>query len=400
VFLSSYRFTVVKFLFLVLTFLLFNFLGFRILNSFVEAGVDADFLDGLDSTQFLRSDTSDTFTAGTLTLDSGTTLSISGSLVLPSSGIIGAGSGSGLNADLLDGQSSNYFLDLDNQTGTCTNCLTGIEIDESSLNHGLLSGLVTDNHPQYLLANGTRSLSSDWDAGDFKILAKQLDLGSGSNPETLYLSAEAPKILATSTDNASGLRIDLTGTSTQLLQLQYNGTTVFSFSTSGVSQLGTIENSTFDISDNLFKAPAFRVVKTATSGPYNNLTQTVGTTLEEYDYGDNFEGSDIPPSYQFRAPISGVYHFDGSAMLTSLLDSSTNNYVFLTLNDITKAIGNRISYSNVPNTLILQISTDLLLSAGDTVRLRVFSSDSSYNIAGDTSGIYSYFSGRLVVRDN
>ncbi len=47
-------------------------------NRWVETGTsDADTLDGLDSTQFLRSDTSDNFTSGTLTFDAGTTVTFS-----------------------------------------------------------------------------------------------------------------------------------------------------------------------------------------------------------------------------------------------------------------------------------------------------------------------------------
>jgi len=42
------------------------------------AAGDADTLDSLDSTQFLRSDTSDNFTTGTLTTDAGTTLDVDG----------------------------------------------------------------------------------------------------------------------------------------------------------------------------------------------------------------------------------------------------------------------------------------------------------------------------------
>ncbi|MEX1068566.1 MAG: hypothetical protein WED08_02035, partial [Patescibacteria group bacterium] len=41
-----------------------------------SSGLDADTLDGLDSLQFLRSDTSDNYTSGTLTFDSGTILLI------------------------------------------------------------------------------------------------------------------------------------------------------------------------------------------------------------------------------------------------------------------------------------------------------------------------------------
>ncbi|MEZ4087433.1 MAG: hypothetical protein R3B71_03810 [Candidatus Gracilibacteria bacterium] len=44
----------------------------------VAASTDADTLDGLDSLQFLRSDTSDNFTSGTLTTDAGTTLDVNG----------------------------------------------------------------------------------------------------------------------------------------------------------------------------------------------------------------------------------------------------------------------------------------------------------------------------------
>ncbi len=90
------------------------------------SGLSADTLDGLDSGQFLRSDASDNLTAGTLTTDAGTTLKVAGaldttmatSLGLPATGITGAGSGSGLDADLLDGKDS---LDLGLQV---SNCLT------------------------------------------------------------------------------------------------------------------------------------------------------------------------------------------------------------------------------------------------------------------------------------
>src|SRR3989344_5310659 len=51
------------------------------------SGLNADLLDSLDSFQFLRSDTSDSFAFGTLTFSSGTTLSVAGSLSLPTGSI-------------------------------------------------------------------------------------------------------------------------------------------------------------------------------------------------------------------------------------------------------------------------------------------------------------------------
>jgi len=109
-------------------------------DSAILAG-DAESLDGLDSTQFLRSDTSDNYTSGTLTFNSGTeldmasgsTLDVNGSIALPTTGITGAGSGSGLDADKLDTISSGSFLRSDASdsftgllTASATNRQSGI----------------------------------------------------------------------------------------------------------------------------------------------------------------------------------------------------------------------------------------------------------------------------------
>jgi len=56
-------------------------------NSGSGSGQDADLLDGLDSSQFLRSDTSDNFTSGTLTTDAGTTLAVAGDLTIADNNI-------------------------------------------------------------------------------------------------------------------------------------------------------------------------------------------------------------------------------------------------------------------------------------------------------------------------
>lgn len=52
---------------------------------------DATTLDSVDSGSFLRSDESDSFTSGTLTISSGTTLSVEGSFSLQNNGSIGSG---------------------------------------------------------------------------------------------------------------------------------------------------------------------------------------------------------------------------------------------------------------------------------------------------------------------
>ncbi|MBI2410725.1 MAG: hypothetical protein HYV32_02450, partial [Candidatus Kerfeldbacteria bacterium] len=55
-------------------------------GTFSGAITDAGTLDAVDSTSFLRSDASDAFTSGTLTINSGTTLDVAGGLTLSASG--------------------------------------------------------------------------------------------------------------------------------------------------------------------------------------------------------------------------------------------------------------------------------------------------------------------------
>jgi excisionase family DNA binding protein len=126
------------------------------------------------------------------------------------------GTGSGLDADLLDGQTGSYYLDRANHTGTQTastisdfdeasqDSVGGIMTDTASVDftyndglgqimadvipggvdHGSLAGLGDDDHPQYLLASGARALTGNWDAGSFEIRAQtfQSDVATGTAP--------------------------------------------------------------------------------------------------------------------------------------------------------------------------------------------------------------------------
>jgi len=76
------------------------------------------------------------------------------------------------NNQTADGETS---LTLTNQWDTIglisdgTNYVKVIQIGDEYINHGSLSGLNGDDHPKYLLADGTRKLTGNWDAGDFII---------------------------------------------------------------------------------------------------------------------------------------------------------------------------------------------------------------------------------------
>ena len=64
--------------------------------------------------------------------------------------------------------------------------------DLTTKDHDLLTGLLDDDHTQYLLANGTRALTGNWDAGSFQIRAAALlvdtvdgvDITPGSDTNT------------------------------------------------------------------------------------------------------------------------------------------------------------------------------------------------------------------------
>lgn len=49
--------------------------------------------------------------------------------------------------------------------------------DIETRNHNSLQNLTSDDHTQYILANGSRKLTADWDAGDYGIVSKTLLAG-------------------------------------------------------------------------------------------------------------------------------------------------------------------------------------------------------------------------------
>lgn len=69
--------------------------------------------------------------------------------------------------------------------------------------HGALDGLGDDDHVQYLLADGTRGLSADWDAGSHKIKAEQIesDVAGGTAP---LIVASATKVVNLNADKLDG----------------------------------------------------------------------------------------------------------------------------------------------------------------------------------------------------
>ena len=79
-------------------------------------GLDADTLDSLESTSFLRSDASDNYTSGTLTFDNGTTIAFGNTSGTAPFTVSSTTVVTNLNADLLDGQQGSYYTNWTNIT--------------------------------------------------------------------------------------------------------------------------------------------------------------------------------------------------------------------------------------------------------------------------------------------
>ena len=84
--------------------------------------------------------------------------------------------------------------------------------------HGSLSGLTDDDHTQYLLANGSREISANWDAGAFEIraLTFESDQATGTPPfvvasvtEVVNLRSATASALAANGGNCAALSYPL-----------------------------------------------------------------------------------------------------------------------------------------------------------------------------------------------
>jgi len=87
------------------------------------------------------------------------------------------------------------------------NATTGKWIDSNPIvsDHGSLNGLSDDDHEQYLLANGSRELSADWDAGAHKITAETLEsVVTGAAPLTVASNTLVDNLNADKLDGEEG----------------------------------------------------------------------------------------------------------------------------------------------------------------------------------------------------
>lgn len=180
-------------------------------------------------------------------------------------------------------------LDSDGFTGTeWTDLTDGGATILHKHDHGGMDGLADDDHTQYLLHNGTRSLTADWDAGSFEIRAQtfESDVATGTAPLVIASTTKVTNLNADLLDDQSGAYyLDSANfTGANWTDLTDGGTTTLHTHTSGVASSITVANEAVDTTC----FPVFVTAATGDLGPKSNASLafdssngalTIGTKL-------------------------------------------------------------------------------------------------------------------------
>ena len=111
-------------------------------------------------------------------------------------------------------------------TATISSSFDTVFLHNGVTDHGNLAGLGDDDHTQYLLADGTRALSANWDAGSFKITAETLesDIATGTAPFTVASTTEVANLKAATVGTIAGLAPDTATTAAAQTNITSLGT--------------------------------------------------------------------------------------------------------------------------------------------------------------------------------
>ena len=110
-------------------------------------------------------------------------------------------------------------------------------------------------------------------------------------------------------------------------------------------------------------------------------------TVVEYDVGNNFANS------RFTAPVAGVYHFDVSVFVSTVVSGSGFSYIVLLKNGSIIAPYSHSDTNNITSYDTLSLSRTVQLAANDYVQVYVFN-DPNHRVYNSTS--YNHFSGHLI----
>jgi len=328
--------------------------------------LDADTVDGIQGASLLRSDTSDNYTSGTLTFNSGTTVGFASGATINFDNTTGTAPFTvdsttvvtNLNADLLDGQQGTYYLDWTNTTNKPDPVITlAGDLSGSVTLTDLASGTLTAT----IVANAV-ALGSDTTGSYVATIAgtaNEIEV-SGSGSETAAVTIGLPNDVTVSGDLTVGGYVagpatftidpaavgDDTGTVVIAGNLTVNGTTT------------TVNSNTVEIGD---------AILTLNSDETGAPSQNAGLEVE-------------------RGTSANVFlRWNEATDVWEITEDGSNYYSILTSNDaITISDGSTTQDVNMGETLTFADGTDIDVVVSATNTLTV-----NHNVAGANTTISS-----------
>jgi len=103
--------------------------------------------------------------------------------------------------------------------GSLSLSASGLAASATTKDHGSLTGLADDDHTQYLLVDGTRGLTGNWDAGSFEIRAQtfESDVSTGTAPFTVASTTVVTNLNADQVDGYDLTQIQTDATDAAIL---------------------------------------------------------------------------------------------------------------------------------------------------------------------------------------
>jgi len=328
--------------------------------------LDADTVDGIQGASLLRSDTSDNYTSGTLTFNSGTTVGFASGATVNFDNTTGTAPFTvdsttvvtNLNADLLDGQQGTYYLDWTNTTNKPDPVITLA---------GDLSGSVTLTD----LASGTLTAT---------IVANAVALGSdttGSYVATIAGTANEIEVSGSGSETAAvtiGLPNDVTVSGNLTVGGYVAGPATFTIDPAAVGD----DTGTVVIAGNL--------TVNGTTTTVNSNTVEIGDAILTLNSDETGAPSQNAGLEVERGTSANVFlRWNEATDVWEITEDGSNYYSILTSNDaITISDGSTTQDVNMGETLTFADGTDIDVVVSATNTLTV-----NHNVAGANTTISS-----------
>ena len=329
-------------------------------------GLDADTLDGIEGASLLRSDTSDNYTSGTLTFNSGTTVGFASGATVNFDNTSGTAPFTvdsttvvtNLNADLLDGQQGTYYLDWTNTTNKPDPVITLA---------GDLSGSVTLTD----LANGTLTAT---------IVANSVELGTdttGNYVATIAGTANEIEVTGSGSETAAvtiGLPNDVTVSGNLTVGGYVAGPATFTIDPAAVGD----DTGTVVIAGNL--------TVNGTTTTVNSNTVEIGDAILTLNSDETGAPSQNAGLEVERGTSANVFlRWNEATDVWEITEDGSNYYSILTSNDaITISDGSTTQDVNMGETFTFADGTDIDVVVSATNTLTV-----NHNVAGANTTITS-----------